>query len=57
MPLRNRDGSLNDDSILYKYADGDYLLMAAENDHDAHFESLRDQLDIIRDPVPLRQAE
>lgn len=42
----NRDGSLKDDSILYKYADDDYLLMPADIDHDAYFESLRQQLGI-----------
>jgi len=35
------NGALKDDSIVYKYADDDYLLMPADIDHDAHFEALR----------------
>ncbi len=31
------DGMLNDDAMLYKLADDDYLLMVAEVDHDEHF--------------------
>jgi aminomethyltransferase len=31
----NEDGMLNDDAILYKLAEDDYLLMIAEIDHDA----------------------
>jgi aminomethyltransferase len=42
----NDDGNLRDDSILYKYADDDYLLLPAETDHDEHFESLRRRLEI-----------
>jgi aminomethyltransferase len=42
----NADGSLKDDSILYKYADDDYLLMPADIDHDVYFEALRARLDI-----------
>ena len=37
----NEDGSLKDDSILYKYAEDDYLLMPSDIDHSAYFESLR----------------
>ena len=35
----NEDGSLKDDSILYKYADDDYLLMPSDIDHSPYFES------------------
>jgi len=42
----NHDGSLKDDSIVYKYADDDYLLMPADINHDAYFESLRERLGI-----------
>jgi aminomethyltransferase len=42
----NDDGILRDDSILYKYADDDYLLTPAEVNHDEHFESLRQRLGI-----------
>ncbi|WP_339671937.1 aminomethyltransferase family protein [Dasania marina] len=31
------DGMLNDDALLYKLAEDDYLLMVAEMDHDEHF--------------------
>ncbi len=33
----NDDGMLNDDAVLYKLADDNYLLMVAEVDHDEHF--------------------
>ena len=33
----NEDGALNDDSMLYKLAEDDYLLMVADVDHDEHF--------------------
>ena len=33
----NEDGVLNDDAMLYKFAEDDYLLMVAEVDHDEHF--------------------
>ena len=42
----NRDGTLKDDSILYKYADDDYLLMPADINHDAYFEALQEQLEV-----------
>ena len=33
----NEDGTLNDDAVLYKLAEDNYLLMVAEVDHDEHF--------------------
>jgi len=36
----NEDGILKDDSILYKYADDDYLLMPSDIDHSPYFESV-----------------
>ncbi len=36
----NEDGSLKDDSILYKFADDDYLLMPSDVDHSPYFEAL-----------------
>ena len=42
----NEDGSLKDDSVLYKIADDDYLMMPSDIDHTAHFESLRESLGI-----------
>lgn len=44
----NADGSLKDDSILYKFSDEDYLLMPSDIDHSPHFEALRKQL-LIRE--------
>jgi len=42
----NEDGSLMDDSVLYKIADDDYVLMPSDIDHTAYFESLRESLGI-----------
>jgi aminomethyltransferase len=42
----NKDGSLKDDSVLYKIADDDYVMMPSDIDHTAYFESLRDSLGI-----------
>jgi len=42
----NEDGSLKDDSILYKFSDEDYLLMPSDMDHSAHFESLCKKLSL-----------
>jgi aminomethyltransferase len=43
----NADGSLKDDSILYKFTDEDYLLMPSDIDHSPHFETLRERLQIV----------
>lgn len=40
----NADGSLKDDSILYKFDKDDYLLMPSDVDHTPYFESLRGQV-------------
>ena len=40
----NVDGSLKDDSILYKFSDDDYILMPSDIDHTPHLEFLRNQL-------------
>ena len=40
----NEDGSLKDDSILYKFDAEDYLLMPSDVDHTPYFESLREQV-------------
>jgi len=42
----NDNGSLKDDSILYKFSDDDYLLMPSDIDHSPYFESLSKQIDI-----------
>ncbi|MEH6589886.1 MAG: aminomethyltransferase family protein [Halioglobus sp.] len=49
----NDDGSLKDDSILYKYADDDYLLMPSDMDHSVYFESLRQQRGIAADDLSI----
>jgi aminomethyltransferase len=40
----NDNGSLKDDSILYKFNEDDYLLMPSDIDHSPYFESLSDQM-------------
>jgi len=42
----NEDGSAKDDSILYKYADDDYLLMPSDVDHSPYFESVCNQFEL-----------
>ncbi|MEO8329103.1 MAG: hypothetical protein ABI586_03770, partial [Candidatus Nanopelagicales bacterium] len=43
----NDDGMLNDDSMLYKLADNDYLLMVAEVHHDDHFARCKEKFDDV----------
>ena len=38
------DGMLNDDALLYKLAEDDYLLMVAEVDHDEHFANCKEKV-------------
>ncbi|MCR8921316.1 aminomethyltransferase family protein [Dasania sp. GY-MA-18] len=40
----NEDGMLNDDALLYKLAEDDYLLMVAEVDHDVHFANCKEKV-------------
>lgn len=47
----NSDGSLKDDSILYKFSENDYLLMPSDIDHSPYLETLRDQLDMDQSDV------
>lgn len=49
----NVDGSLKDDSILYKFAYDDYLLMPSDMDHSPYFEQLRQQLNIAADELSI----
>jgi aminomethyltransferase len=42
----HKDGSMKDDSILYKFAHDDYLLMPSDIDHSAYLDSFREHLDI-----------
>ncbi|HVQ87713.1 MAG TPA: hypothetical protein VMT88_05975, partial [Actinomycetes bacterium] len=43
----NDDGMLNDDAMLYKIANDNFLLMVAEVDHDEHFEACKAQFDDV----------
>jgi aminomethyltransferase len=52
----NEDGSMKDDSILYKYAEDDYLLMPSDIDHSEHLRSFFDQLDINNDEVHIAEC-
>lgn len=42
----NEDGSLKDDSVLFKFDEDDYLIMPSDVDHIPYFEDLRARLDI-----------
>ena len=42
----NEDGSLKDDSVLFKFDEDDYLIMPSDVDHIPYFEDLRDRLAI-----------
>lgn len=42
----NEDGSLMDDSVLYKIADDDYVMMPSDIDHTTYFKSLQESLGI-----------
>ena len=42
----HEDGSMKDDSILYKFAHDDYLLMPSDIDHSAYLDSFREPLSI-----------
>ena len=42
----NIDGTLKDDSILYKFSNQDYLLMPSDIDHSPHLQLCRDDLGI-----------
>ncbi|HJL61204.1 MAG TPA: aminomethyltransferase family protein [Pseudomonadales bacterium] len=39
----NEDGTLKDDSILYKFSEIDYLLMPSDIDHESYFKSLAER--------------
>lgn len=44
--LCNKDGSLKDDAILYKFAEDHYWLMSSDIDHRPHFTALCEQFGI-----------
>jgi aminomethyltransferase len=52
----NDDGSLKDDSILYKYAGDDYMLMPSDIDHCDYFELLRQRLEIPSADLHIREC-
>lgn len=52
----NENGSLKDDSILYKFADDDYLLMPSDIDHTPHLEFLRNQLAMDSSEVVFKEC-
>jgi len=42
----NEDGTLKDDSVLFKFDEDDYLIMPSDVDHVPYFEELRNRLSI-----------
>jgi aminomethyltransferase len=44
----NEDGMLLDDGLLYKFSDGNYLLMVSEIDHDEHFAKASHRFDDLK---------
>ena len=52
----NDDGSLKDDSILYKFADDDYLLMPSDINHIPYLETLSRQLAIEEPMLTLEEC-
>lgn len=52
----HEDGSLKDDSILYKFADDDYLLMPSDIDHSPYLELLSQTLSIAPDDVQISKC-
>lgn len=49
----NQDGSMKDDSILYKFSHDDYLLMPSDIDHSAYLNSFREHLAIGPDDLTI----
>ena len=52
----NDDGTLKDDSILYKFSSQDYLLMPSDIDHSPHLESCRDILGISKNDLHITEC-
>ena len=52
----NADGSLKDDSILYKFSENDYLLMPSDINHIPYLQSLCDQLALDISEVTLQEC-
>ena len=52
----NADGSLKDDSILYKFSENDYLLMPSDINHIPYLQSLCDQLALDVSEVTLQEC-
>jgi aminomethyltransferase len=52
----NDDGTLKDDSILYKFSHDDYLLMPSDIDHSPHLESCRNILGISKNDLQITEC-
>ncbi|HIG66426.1 MAG TPA: aminomethyl transferase family protein [Porticoccaceae bacterium] len=52
----HQDGSMKDDSILYKFAHDDYLLMPSDIDHSDYLESFREFLSISPDDLTITEC-
>ena len=52
----NDDGTLKDDSILYKFSHDDYLLMPSDIDHSPHLESCRNILGISKNDLHITEC-
>ena len=52
----NDDGTLKDDSILYKFSHDDYLLMPSDIDHSTHLESCRNILGISKNDLQITEC-
>ena len=52
----NDDGTLKDDSILYKFSHDDYLLMPSDIDHSKHLEACRDILGISKNDLRIAEC-
>ena len=52
----NIDGTLKDDSILYKFSNQDYLMMPSDIDHSPHLELCRDILGISKNDLHITEC-
>lgn len=52
----NSDGTLKDDSILYKFSNEDYLLMPSDIDHSDYLELCRDILGISKNDLRITEC-
>ena len=52
----NVDGTLKDDSILYKFSHDDYLLMPSDIDHSPHLASCRNILGLSKNDLQITEC-